>query len=124
VSPVTEDKQCAGFQVFTQALGNQRAQAIEAFAQVARLHRHENLQTAGKTQHAGGRPPGFSSARSRAANSGNWFASFRSSRARPGNSNFKPIARRPAAGGLDSTKASNQRTGSAALAGADPPGRL
>jgi len=49
--PVAEHEQSALTRVFAQPLRHQRVQAVEALAHVARLHRHEHFQAAGKTQH-------------------------------------------------------------------------
>ncbi len=50
-TPVAKDKQRSLTGVFTQPLRHQPVQAVEALAQVARLHGDKHFQAAGKTQH-------------------------------------------------------------------------
>src|ERR1700722_8614980 len=51
MTPVAKDKQRSLTGVFTQPLRHQPVQAVEALAQVARLHGDKHFQAAGKTQH-------------------------------------------------------------------------
>lgn len=117
--PVGEHEKRPLARILAEALRHQGVQPVEAFAQVARLHRHEHLEAAGKTQHDGGRPQGLSNARSRAAASPICFSSASSTRAPPGNCNSKKDEALEGTGVCAcSITASTQHTGLAGLAGA------
>src|SRR5580704_8093855 len=79
-------------------------ETVEAFAHVARLHRHEHLQAAGKAQH------GLASACSNSAAKTAWFALLISIRAPLSNSTTKPDLLWPSRFRACSTTASSRRT--------------
>jgi hypothetical protein len=90
VRPVGEHEQRTSSRIFAQSFPHQSFQAIEALAQIARLHGHEDFQAASKAQHH--RTPTPKSIRSSSAAKRNCVGDSTWIRAPPGNSIFKPCS--------------------------------